>query len=200
MEKEPMLICIPDISGFTQFMSKVDFKLSSKIIPALLNNIIYSNEIGFKVSEIEGDAILFYKTGNLPSFKLLVEQCTLFYTDFYKQIEVLMAQNSHKLESQFIPKILGLKIILHFGKNIGKTQVGNNIKLIGEDIIIAHKLLKNSIESNEYLMISEAVLEQYKNQDIQKETFWNALKYGKDRYKHIGQIKYRYIKLKPLKE
>ncbi|MFD1160912.1 DUF2652 domain-containing protein [Hwangdonia seohaensis] len=200
MEKEPTLICIPDISGFTQFMSEVDFEMSSKIIPSLLNKIIYSNEIGFKVSEIEGDAVLFYRTGNLPSFKSLIEQCKLFYTDFYHQIDLLMAENSHKLESHIIPKILGLKIVLHYGLDIGKTQVGSNIKLIGEDIIIAHRLLKNSIESDEYLMISEAVLDQYKNQDIQKETFWNELKSGKDSYEHIGHINYKYIELKPLKD
>ncbi|WOD44528.1 DUF2652 domain-containing protein [Hwangdonia lutea] len=200
MEKEPTLICIPDISGFTQFMSEVDFEMSSKIIPSLLNKIIYSNEIGFKISEIEGDAVLFYRTGDLPPFKTLIEQCKLFYTDFYNQMDVLIAENSHKLKSHIIPKILGLKIVLHFGVDIGKTQVGNNIKLIGEDIIIAHRLLKNSIESDEYLMISEGVLNQYKNHDLKKETFWTSLKSGHDNYEHIGQVNYSYFELNPLKE
>lgn len=200
MEKEPTLICIPDISGFTRFMSEVDFELSSKIIPALLNKIIYSNEIGFKISEIEGDAVLFFKTGELPSFKSLVNQCKLFYTDFYKQMELLITQNSHKFDSHIIPKILGLKIVLHYGTDIGKIQVGNNIKLIGEDIIIAHRLLKNSIKNDEYLMFSEDLLNQYENKNIEKEKFCNALKSGKDVYNHIGQVNYCYFELKPLKK
>ena len=86
MKARPTLICIPDISGFTQFMSDMDFELTSKVIPALLNNIIYSNEIGLKVSEIEGDAVLFYRPGELPPFEKLVKQCKYFYTEFYKQL------------------------------------------------------------------------------------------------------------------
>jgi len=46
-------------------MSETDFELSSKIIPARLNPIIYTNEIGLKVSEIEGDTVLFFKTGKM---------------------------------------------------------------------------------------------------------------------------------------
>lgn len=199
MDNEPTLICIPDISGFTQFMSEVDIELSSKIIPALLNRIIYSNKIGLKVSEIEGDAVLFFRRGSLPSFKVLVDQCKLFYTDFYLQMEDLIAQNSHKFESHLIPKILGLKIVLHFGEDVGAVRVGNNIKLMGEDVIIAHRLLKNSIESNEYLMLSEDLLKHYNKDHIDSEMYWSKLVSNSDDYEHIGKVDYRYIELKSLK-
>ena len=86
MEALPTLLCIPDISGFTRFMSEVDFELGSKVIPSLLNKIVYSNEIGLKISEIEGDAVLFYKNGEIPSLKELIDQCRYFYTEFYKQM------------------------------------------------------------------------------------------------------------------
>jgi len=80
----PTLLCIPDISGFTKFMGNTDFELSSKVIPSLLNKIIYSNEIELKISEIEGDAVLFYRTSDLPSFEKLMAQCHFFYSEFYK--------------------------------------------------------------------------------------------------------------------
>jgi hypothetical protein len=198
MSKNKTLVCIPDISGFTQFMSEVDFELSSKIIPSLLNRIIYSNEIGLKISEIEGDAVLFFRKGPLPSFKALVEQCKLFYTEFYHQIDLLIAENSHKFDSQLIPDILGLKIILHYSEDIGSTQIGNHIKLIGEDIIVAHKMLKNSIESNEYLMISDALMQHYDMDKIVDEFDWCVLKAGIDNYDHVGDVKYYYIELSPL--
>ena len=199
MEKEPTLICIPDISGFTQFMSEVDFEWSSKIIPSLLNRIIYSNEIGLKVSEIEGDAVLFFRKGSLPSIKTLVDQCKIFYTDFYHQIDLLIAENSHKFDTGIIPKVLGLKIILHYGEDVGAAQVGSNIKLIGEDVVVAHRLLKNSIKTNEYLMMSEALLNHYDDNHVDNETYWSALKKGNDDYEHLGKISYRFVELKPLK-
>jgi hypothetical protein len=82
MSNNKTLVCIPDISGFTQFMSEVDFELSSKIIPSLLNRIIYSNEIGLKISEIEGDAVLFFRKGLYQVSKPLLSNANFFTRNF----------------------------------------------------------------------------------------------------------------------
>jgi len=193
-----MLICIPDISGFTQFMSETDADLSSKVISSLLNNIIYSNKIGLKVSEIEGDAVLFYKSGELPSLKLLIDQCIYFYKEFYKQLETLKEIHDNSIDSHKIPTTLGLKIILHYGKEIDSVQIGKHIKLMGEDVIVAHKLLKNKVPKDEYMLISENLLAQYNMNEFDNKTYWGELKNGKNVYEHLGEINYTYIDLTPL--
>lgn len=198
MDTSPTLICIPDISGFTKFMSDVDIELAAKVIPSLLNNIIYSNELDFKVSEIEGDAILFYRTGKLPAFKDLIHQMRFFYTEFYKQLKSLDNSYSHLIKDHDIPEILGLKIILHFGKAVSAVSIGSRIKLMGEDVIIAHRLLKNNISLDEYLLISDAVLDEYKENIIDKNFEWGELLNEEAQYKHIGDVGYSFIKLKPL--
>lgn len=193
------LICIPDISGFTRFMSETDIELSSKVIPALLNNIIYTNDIGLKVSEIEGDAVLFFKRGELPSFKDLINQCKLFFTEFYQQLDVLSKQYSEEKGIDNVPE-LGLKIILHCGEDVESVQIGNRIKLMGEDVIVAHRLLKNDIQEEEYLLISEQLLDQYKNSVIERNFGWGELEDDEERYKHLGEIKYSYVKMHKLLE
>lgn len=198
MKTSPTLICIPDISGFTEFMSETDFELTSKVIPSLLNKIIYSNEIGLKVSEIEGDAVLFYKTDKLPSLNKLVEQCAYFYTEFYKQLSILREKNRDNKDAWNIPAILGLKIILHYGDEIALTKVGNSIKLHGEDLIIAHRLLKNNIPLNEYLLLSEGLTKHYKNHQLDEKFEWDKLKKNTAEYDHVGEVNYHYIDLKPL--
>lgn len=200
MKGEPMLICIPDISGFTEFMSETDFELSSKIIPALLNQIIYTNKIGLKVSEIEGDAVLFFKTGEMPSLENLIEQCRRFYTEFYKELNSLRVKHKKNKDADSIPDILGLKIILHYGKEIALTKVGNSIKLFGEDLIIAHKLLKNKIRLSEYLLLTEGLTNYYKENNLNDQFDWGLLKQNSTEYDHVGEINYSYINLKPLVE
>ena len=200
MEMSPTLICIPDISGFTKFMSDVDIELAAKVIPSLLNNIIYSNELDFKVSEIEGDAVLFYRTGKLPTFEDLINQMRLFYTEFYKQIDTLDERFSHKIKDDDIPEILGLKIVLHFGKAIGAVPIGKRIKLMGEDVIIAHRLLKNNIPINEYLLLSDTLLDEYKDKNIYDNFNWGKLIKEEEKYKHLGEIGYSYVNLTPLVE
>ncbi|TLP70613.1 DUF2652 domain-containing protein [Maribacter sp. ACAM166] len=196
MKGSPMLICIPDISGFTEFMSETDFELSSKIIPALLNQIIYTNEIGLKVSEIEGDAVLFFKTGEMPSLEKLIKQCRVFYTEFYKELEVLRDKYKMNKDAAAIPDILGLKIILHYGKEIALTKVGNSIKLFGEDLIVAHKLLKNKIDLNDYLLLTKGLTDYYKAHNLDNQFDWASLKQNSTEYDHVGEIKYYYINLK----
>lgn len=198
MKATPTLLCIPDISGFTEFMSGTDFDLSSRVIPTLLNNIIYSNKIGLKVSEIEGDAVLFFKTGKMPSIRKLIEQCENFYLEFYRQLETLKNQFKDEKDAPKIPKVLGLKIILHYGEEVTSTKVGNRIKLFGEDLIVAHRLLKNKIRMDEYILISEGLSNYYKEHDLYKEFDWGELKTNYTEYDHVGKIHYHYINLKPL--
>ncbi|HKH62865.1 MAG TPA: DUF2652 domain-containing protein, partial [Flavitalea sp.] len=60
------LIFIPDISGFTSFVNNTEIEHSRFIIEELLETIINSNQLGLNISEIEGDAVLFYKFGDPP--------------------------------------------------------------------------------------------------------------------------------------
>lgn len=200
LKAKPTLLCIPDISGFTKFMSDTDYELSAVVIPSLLNKIIYSNTLNLQVSEIEGDAVFFYKTGPLPSFKDLIDQCRKFYTEFYAEIKRLKIQYKDHEQVQKIPDILGLKIVVHYGKEIGSVQIGKNIKLLGEDVITAHRLLKNDISQDEYLLLSQDIMDQYKDSVIERNFGWGELKDGDDKYKHIGIVNYNYIDLQPLVE
>jgi hypothetical protein len=198
MKAKPTLICIPDISGFTQFMSNMDFELTSKVIPSLLNNIIYSNEIDLKVSEIEGDAVLFYRPGEPPPFEKLVNQCKHFYTEFYKQLAFLREKHSGTNGASKIPSLLGLKIILHYGEEVGVMNVGKRIKLIGEDVIVAHKFLKNKVPIDEYILISDSLLSRYNASITDKDFHWADLKEGQIEIEHMGSMNFSYINLAPL--
>lgn len=198
MSPTPTLICIPDISGFTEFMSRTEIDLSAKVITSLLNKVIYANDIGLKLSEIEGDAVLFFSQEKLPTLEALLEQCKHFYLEFYKQLEVLQFKFKNHKESDHIKSLLGLKIILHYGMEISSIPIGKNIKLMGEDVITAHRLLKNTVPLKDYILLSENLLDQYKEQSIIEEFDWGTLKEKATCYKHIGEISYRYIDLEPL--
>ena len=200
MKAEPTLICIPDISGFTQFMREANFELTSQIIPALLNEIIYSNTIDLKVSEIEGDAVLFFRSGKLPSLDELIDQCKRFYLDFYHRMNLLYKKHKKAEDAESIPQILGLKIIVHYGEEIAMVPIGNRIKLMGEDVITAHRLLKNSIKIDEYLLISDQLLDHYNKEEFVRKCNWSSLHSESIEVEHLGTINYHFIDLLPLKQ
>ena len=64
------LLFIPDISGFTNFVSNTEVNHSKHIIKELLELLIKKNALNLKLAEIEGDALFFYKEKILPTWSL----------------------------------------------------------------------------------------------------------------------------------
>lgn len=142
------IIFIPDISGFTKFVHDTDIKLGKEIAAELLSVILHTNILNLKVSEIEGDAILFYRYGLPPTLKDLINQYEFMLIAFKKKLRELKGQRHLSgLE-------LSLKLVVHFGP-IAEYKLYGFKKLYGEAIIEAHLLLKNDIPSHNYVLVTK---------------------------------------------
>jgi len=188
----PAFFCVPDITGFTQFIANTDISFSKTFIPGLLRRLINANIIKMSVGEIEGDAIFFYRTGRLPSIKHVSKQCQFLFETFYSYLSSIKNEDADNYEKYLSNNKLGLKIIIHFG-HISAANIKGRTKLIGEDVIITHKLLKNSIQEYEYILLTENYLNKIRKKDVSSWFHWNELKTGMDEYEHIGKINYSYI-------
>ncbi len=80
------LLFIPDITGFTEFVQHTELEHSQHIISELLELVIDANEIGLTVAEIEGDAVLFFKQGSLPTWEQLVKQAESMFVKFHAHL------------------------------------------------------------------------------------------------------------------
>ncbi len=188
------LICIPDISGFTKFMAETDIEFSRKIIPPLLRTIVSSNLIKMEVGEIEGDAVVFYRFGALPTMRELLDQCTEFFTKFIEQLEQLENDFAAEFEQHHTSANMSLKIICHAAE-ITSTHIEGITKLIGEDMVVVHKLLKNSIQESEYILLTDKLLACYTSEALETALEGQQLLHGFDEYEHIGKINYKYLKI-----
>lgn len=144
------LLFIPDISGFTEFVSTTDTMTGQRITCELLSAIIAQNNLQLKIAEIEGDAILFYRYGAAPAVSQLQQQFRTMATAF-EQKRMELEQESGR------PLRLALKIIAHYGP-MTEFRIGPFQKLYGEVVIEAHRLLKNTISSNSYLLLTDSLL------------------------------------------
>src|SRR5260221_10179051 len=80
------LLYIPDISGFTRFVNETEIEHSRLVSQELLEILINANQIGLEVSEIEGDAILFYKFGESPNLGELYKQVEKMFCEFHRHL------------------------------------------------------------------------------------------------------------------
>ena len=81
------LLFIPDISGFTKFVNTTEIHHAKHIIEELLEVLIDANEIGLELSEIEGDALLFYRKGKAPNMAELLAQVQKMYVNFHAHLK-----------------------------------------------------------------------------------------------------------------
>ena len=133
------LLFIPDISGFSRFVAETEIDHSRLIIQELLEILINANNMGLEISEIEGDAILFYKFGDPPALGEIYRQVEKMFVEFHRSI-IAYEQGRYCQCKACISAInLTLKVITHYGEFTG-YHVRNFSKLIGKDIIVAHQL------------------------------------------------------------
>src|SRR5687768_4706293 len=189
------LLFIPDISGFTRFVNESEINHSRLIVQELLETLINANKIGLKVSEIEGDAILFYKFGDTPDLAQLYQQVEKMFCEFHQHLIAYETRRFCQCKACSSAIHLTLKVITHYGEFTG-YNVKNFSKLIGKDVIVVHQLLKNDIDQHEYWLITDNLLTEKKSLNFAGWMNWKASR----KQTESGEVSFQYTQLGQLRK
>ncbi len=135
-------------------MQTTEVEHSQHVIAELLEVLIGANIQNLRLAEIEGDALFFYKEGEIPSQENLLAQIERMFSAFYSHLKLLEKNRICPCNACATAATLELKIIAHCGE-LQHIEVQGNRKPFGQQVIEAHRLLKNSIESENYALISK---------------------------------------------
>lgn len=160
---EPVVLIIADISGYTRYMTANAKTLahSQTIITELVNTIVKQVDLPLEVAKLEGDAVFLFGRKDADARmwkekkKVIGEKLILFFDSFRRKVgELSRSTTCHCSACTHIEK-LRLKLIVHSGEVLFH-KVLNFTELAGVDVIIVHRLLKNSVNSDQYLLVTEA--------------------------------------------
>lgn len=188
-------IVIPDISGYTEFLTKTELEHSSHIINELLDLLVDCNTVELTLLEVEGDALLFYNKGDPIALKLLIQQCISMFENFHKQIRIIERDSICQCGACQTASNLSLKFIIHYG-TVKELMVSGFKKASGVDMVIAHRLLKNRIDSSEYILMTQNYLNNLGDKEPASGLTWH---HGYEEYSAVGKIEYEYALLYRLK-
>jgi hypothetical protein len=198
------LLFIPDISGFTKFVQNTEIQHSQHVISELLEVLINANTQNLQLAEIEGDALFFYKEDSTLSQEKLLAQVETMYTAFYSHLNILSKNRICTCNACATAPDLQLKIVAHSGE-LQFIDVHGNHKPFGNVVIEAHRLLKNSVDSDNYVLISDALAKEiWLPEDYHSKLF--QFKQGcdsydsKDIYYHFSEIENSKLQLKSFNE
>ena len=152
------VLVIADISGFTQFMKahKHAANHAMQVVVELLKAVISTAAPPLELAEVEGDAAFFYaickKEDDIrQELAAIKKQVMNFFRSFYQTLNRLRTSNVCAFGAQD----LRLKVIIHAGE-VAIENIHGFEKLFGMDVILAHRLLKNSVRSQEYVLMTES--------------------------------------------
>lgn len=187
------LIFIPDISGFTEFVNSTEIEHSQHIISELLEIIIDANQLMLSLSEVEGDAVLFYAHNRIPTKQEIWQQSKAIFINFHAHLKRYDKERICQCGACSSASGLSIKFIAHAG-DIGFTTIKGRKKPFGADLIIGHKLLKNDINDHEYILISDSLSQAWDHSGINDDFSLESIA-GESSYAKLGIIKYTYAPL-----
>ena len=164
--EKDVIFFIADISGYTRYIvsNEKEMAHSQIIIRDLINTIIAEIKAPMQVIRLEGDAIFLYvdKGDPLVRWELvrenLLETLITFFRVFSNKIAELTLHKICTCNACNNVDLLKLKIIAHSGSTMF-FHINDILELSGTAPIIIHRLLKNSIDADEYILMTESALE-----------------------------------------
>jgi len=157
MEQLSGCIVIIDISGYTQFvkMHRTAMVHAEQIITDLMESVLDVQGPPLVLDKLMGDAAVFYSRDDEDSSaEAIAAQVVRFFDAFNETEGVLVSCNVCICDACNQMSSLKLKAILHHGEYIVK-QMGGGSELAGPDVILAHRLLKNNVHGDEYILMTK---------------------------------------------
>ena len=138
-------LVLADISGYTAFLTGTELEHAQAIIHELTTLIRVRLAPPLRFVKLEGDAVFCYADeAAFPDGERLVELLETCYFEFSNRLENMVRGTTCRCNACASMGSLGLKFIAHFGTYVVQASGGID-DLAGPDVILVHRLLKNSI-------------------------------------------------------
>jgi hypothetical protein len=155
------LLLIADIGGYTRFMKvhRINLAHAQHIVARLLEAVIDGAGRRLKLAKLEGDAAFFYAI--VPTSggeEKMAEALLVIRKAFLRRRDDLAINRLCTCDGCTQAGDLKLKFVAHVGE-VAFQKVKRYTELAGVDVILVHRLLKNSVPVSEYVLMSEPVRE-----------------------------------------
>jgi len=179
---------ITDISGYTAFLTRSELDHAHEILQSLFQVQLTHIKPPFVISGFRGDAIFMY----IPESSFVQPQSVLealedLYCAFSSTLEQMQYHTTCNCRACKGIALLDLKMVVHYGSYLIQ-QMGDREELLGADVIVPHRMLKNHVIEQtgikSYALFSEAAMHALRLRE-----YCDTLHDYTDSYEHIGEVK-----------
>lgn len=161
--EQPGFLLIADITGFTTYLSESEIEHAQGTLTDLLELLVDRTPAPLVVSQLEGDAVMSYAfQDGFVGGQSFLEAVEDIYFAFRRAIELKVLNNTCRCNACANVSSLDLKFFVHYGSFVVQP-VGDRNQLLGSDVNLIHRLLKNTVTAETgiraYILCTEAAVE-----------------------------------------
>jgi uncharacterized protein YndB with AHSA1/START domain len=143
-QPEPACLVIADISGYTGFLAGAELDHAQDILADLMATVVNALRPTFKLAKLEGDAAFVYAITEAVDGAQLQDTIERCYFTFRRRLRDIGRGSTCECNSCDLVPLLDLKVVAHHGR-IVRQRIASSDELVGTDVVIIHRLLKNHI-------------------------------------------------------
>ena len=141
---ESACLLIADISGYTRYLAGSELDHAQDILADLMTTVVGALRPGFRLAKLEGDAAFAYSVTDRVDGSQLMDTIERTYFAFRRRLRDISQATSCECNACVLMPRLDLKVIAHHGSII-RHRIAGREELVGSDVIVAHRLLKNHV-------------------------------------------------------
>ena len=159
---QPTCFLIADISGYTGYLADVELDHAQDILADLIGAVVTALRPNFRLAKLEGDAAFTFATAETIDGSMLLDTIERCYFGFRRRRRDVRQATSCECNACVRIPDLDLKFVVHHGAAILQKVAGRQ-ELLGSDVIVAHRLLKNEVVEklgiDAYALISQQCID-----------------------------------------
>ncbi len=141
---QPACFLIADISGYTGYLADVELDHAQDILADLVGAVVTALRPNFRLAKLEGDAAFTYAPLETIDGTMLLDTIERCYFGFRRRRRDVRQATSCECNACTRIPDLDLKFVVHHGVAILQRVAGRQ-ELLGSDVIVVHRLLKNEV-------------------------------------------------------
>jgi Protein of unknown function (DUF2652)/Polyketide cyclase / dehydrase and lipid transport len=137
-------LALADITGYTRYLGGVELEHSHDVMADLLGVVATELAAIGSLAKLEGDAVFVCDREGSTDGETLLAGCDAAYFAFARRRRTIALRSTCTCEACARIPSLDLKLIAHHGSFVEHVVAGSS-ELVGPDVIVVHRLLKNRV-------------------------------------------------------
>jgi len=173
------ILLIADIGGYTEFLQHEELQHAQGILSRLLEAIVDAAP-GLELVKFEGDATFFVAEDEPDIGATVIDAVRAMFAAFHGRQREVTGSVSCDCAGCNCACRLVLKFVAHHGP-FGEHEIRGLREVIGPEVVLLHRLLKNTVVLREYALFTDALARKLSPHQI-------PFTEHSEHYDHIGVV------------